>query len=184
MRLAWLALLPGLLPATAHAAVGEAGPARFVWEIVNLLLLLAVLFFVARKPVVGYFGERRRAVAQNMESAERLLGDAEARLAEWSARAERLEEEVAQIKSSARRAAEQEREAILAEARATAERIRRSAGADVERELLLAKAELRREVVELAVELAGSVLREKLADADRARLFDDFVSRVEAEETH
>ena len=184
MRRTWLALLPGLLPAAAHAAVGEAGPGRFAWEILNLLLLLAVLFFVARKPVVAYFGERRRAVAKDMASAERLLGDAEARLAEWSARADRLAEEVVQIKSSARRAAEQERETILAEARATAERLRRSAGADVERELLLAKAELRREAAELAVEIAGSVLREKLADADRARLFDEFVSRVEAEETH
>lgn len=183
------ALLVGLgalvLPATAQAAVGgEGGFKDFAWEVGNLALLLVVLVLAARKPVTAYLADRRRGIEQDMQSAAKLLSDAEARLAEWSDRADRLEEEVASIKASARKAAEDDREAILADARATAERIRRSAAGAVERELRLAKAELQREAAELAVQLAGGILREKVTDEDRERLFDEFVQTIEAEGAH
>lgn len=177
---AWL-----LLPAAGHAAaVGAEGVGGFLWEVANLLLLLVVLFLAARKPVTAYLSDRRRGITRDMESAKQLLDDAEARLAEWSARADRLEDEVAEIKATARKAAEREREAMLEEARATAERIRRSATGAVDRELRMARAELQREAAELAVDMAGRRLRDEITDRDRQRLFDEFVQRVEREETH
>jgi F-type H+-transporting ATPase subunit b len=163
---------------------GEPSVGGFLWEVGNLLLMIGVLVFASRKAVTAYLADRRRGVAQDMESAEELLGNAEARLAEWSARADRLEEEVAQIKASARKAAESEREAILAEARNTAERIRQSASGVVDRELRLARVELQREAADLAVELAAKSLREKITDQDRERLFEEFVEKVEQERAH
>jgi len=174
-----------LAPAAAHAAVGgEAHLSDLLWELGNMALLIVVLYFAARKPVKSYLAKRRQDIAHDMGDAERRLQEAEARLEEWRGRAERLEQEIASIKTSARKAAEQERETILAEARATAERIRRSATGAVEREVRMAHEELRREAADLAVELAAKSLREKTTDADRERLFDEFVERVERKEAH
>lgn len=177
--------LYALAPAAAHAAVGgETSVGDLLWEVGNLLLLIAVLFFAARKPVTTYLADRRQGIAHDLQDAERRLQETEARLAEWRGRAERMEEEIASIKSAARRAAEQERETILAEARATAERIGTSAAGVVERELHMAREELRREAADLSVELAAKTLREKTTDADRERLFDEFVAGVEREGAH
>ena len=39
-------------------------------EAANLVLLLAVLFFVARKPVLTFMGDRRSEIEQNLETIE------------------------------------------------------------------------------------------------------------------
>lgn len=177
LRLAALLLL---VPAPAFAETG--GEAGFVWEIVNLALLLVVLVYFARKPVLTYLADRRRGIEQNLESSAKLLSEAESRLAEWSRRADGLDAELASIRESTRKSAEAQKEAILADARASADRIRESAAAVVERELLVAREQLREEAADLAVQLAARILSEQVTDADRQRLVDEFIAKVERED--
>ena len=127
-----LALL--LAPAAALASGSEEGPAAHVWEWLNLVLMLGVLIYFARKPVASFLAERRGGIERDLHGAEQLLRDAEARLAEWRDRAARLDGDVADIKRFAREAAQQDAARIVAEAHAVAERIRRDAASAVERE--------------------------------------------------
>jgi F-type H+-transporting ATPase subunit b len=181
-----LAILAGLLvmPISALAS-GQAEEADhgmvFVWEWANLLILVAVLFLLTRKPVLAYLGDRRSRIQENLDNAEQLLRDSESRLQEWNARVEGLDAEVADIRRLAQAAAVQERERILADARAIAERIERDAGSAVERETRRARLALREEASQLAVELAANLLREKVTAEDRDRLVDEFVARLERE---
>jgi F-type H+-transporting ATPase subunit b len=173
-----LALL--LLPALARAAGGgEEHGASHVWEWLNLALLVGVLTYFARKPIASYLAERRSGIERDLQGAEQLLRDAETRLAEWRARAARIEDEVASIKQLAREAAEHEAERIVGEAKAVAARIRRDAGAAVEREAQRARVRLRQETAELAISSAERLLRDQIGSADGDRLFDEFVTRVE-----
>lgn len=165
-------------PAAAHAA---SDLAEFAWKVGNTALLLGVLYYVGRKPVRNYLAERRDTVRNQIETSEKLLKDAEGRLAEWTRRAESLDAEVAAIRESARKAAEQEAAAIVADAEATARRIRENAAGAAESELRRARESLRREAAELAVGMAERLLREQVTDADRDRLVDEFVERVRAE---
>lgn len=169
-----------LLPATAHAADG----ATQMWEAVNLLLLAAVLFFVARKPVLEYLSGRKETIQSNIESSEKLLGEAESKLSEWNQKAAQLDEEVAMIRAATKKAAETERDHIIADAQATAERIKTGASAVVDRELNVARESLRQEVASLATELAGSILAEKVNDGDRSRLVDEFIQKIEQGGSH
>jgi F-type H+-transporting ATPase subunit b len=73
-----------------------------------------------------------------------------------------------------------EREHIVADANAAAERIRSDARAAVDQELRRARAELRREAAELAIEIAAQTLRTGVTDADRARLVDEFIETIES----
>ncbi len=171
-----------LVPSAAHAAA-EGGMGLF-WEVANLVLLVGVLVYFARKPVLAYLSDRRDEIQGNLEGSEKLLQQAESKLQEWTQRAAQLDTEVESIRAAAHKAAQQEREAIVADAEATAERIRASAGAVVDRELRAAKVSLRDEVADLATELAGKILTEQVDDEDRLRLVDEFIQKVEQGGTH
>ena len=182
--LAWLA---ALAPAVASAAAGGdehgGGLTTFVWHSVNLLLLIAALVYFARGPIASFLNARRTKIEDGIQSAGRELAEAERKLAACEQRIASLDEEIDGIRSAVQRQAESERDRLLAEAHGTAERIRRDAVAAVEQEVRHARAQLRAETVELAVQLAGDILRSQVSDADRTRLVDDFVQRIEAPET-
>jgi len=170
-----------LLAAFPSAAYAESGGIRdFFWEVANMALLAGVLIYFARKPLQSYLAERRDGIQENIAASEKLLREAEQRLAEWNAKAARLDSDVEQILESARKAAGQEAQTVIAQAEATAERIRQAAHAVVEREVNVARKRLRTEAAELAVEVAGRVLSEQVTAADRERLVDEFIHELEA----
>jgi F-type H+-transporting ATPase subunit b len=171
-----------LLAATSPAAASEEGGGLmdFVWEAGNLLLLVGVLVYLGRKPVLNYLSERRQRIQDNLASSEQLLKEAEDRLAEWTQRAGKLDVEIEELHQMARERAEQEKAQILEDARASAERIKRDAASGVDREIERAKQALREEAADLSVELAGKLLQEQVTDGDRDRLVDEFVSDIEA----
>jgi F-type H+-transporting ATPase subunit b len=174
------ALLLVLVASPAAASEEGGGLMEFVWEAGNLLLLVGVLVYLGRKPVLNYLSERRQRIQDNLANSERLLKEAEARLAEWNQKASGLDAEIEELRQMARERAEQERLQILEDARATAERIKRDAESGVEREVERAKQELRDEAADLSVELAGKLLQDQVTDGDRDRLVDEFVSEIEA----
>ncbi len=182
-----LASLAALAPAVAFAAAGGdehgGGVRDFVWHSVNLLLLIAALVYFARGPIAGFLNERRAKIEDGIQSAGRELADAERKLADCEQRIASLDGEIDGIRSAVQRQAESERDRLLAEAHGTAERIRRDAVAAVEQEVRRARTQLRAETVDLAVQLAGELLRSQVSDADRTRLVDDFVQRIDAPET-
>lgn len=180
--LATLGVLGSLLLAgTAAAASDEhsGGVADLLWQAANLVLILGVIAYFARKPLAEYLEQRREGIRENLESSAEILERAEAKLTEWNERAARLDAELAGMRETSRRVAEEERESILRQARATAERIRNDAQAAVDQELRRARAELGAEAAELAVDLAAKLIADRVGDDDQVRLFDEFLARVE-----
>lgn len=173
-------LLPVAALASGDAEEGDHA-AHFMWEWVNLLILVAVLFYFTRKPVLAYLGDRRSGIQENLQGAEQLLRDSETRLREWQEKVDGMDAEAADIRRLAHSAAQQERERIIADAHQMAERIKRDATSAVERETRRARVALRGEASELAVELAAGLLRSGVTDQDRDRLVDEFVGRLENE---
>ena len=146
---------------------------------INFLLLVGALVFLVRKPARAYFQERREGIVSQLDEAAELQRDAEERYARWQRQLVDLESEVAQIRATAQERAEREATQILADARATAERIQQDAAAAIDSELRRAQAQLRAETSELAVELAAGILEQNVTDDDRGRLLDEFITRIE-----
>jgi F-type H+-transporting ATPase subunit b len=176
----WICLAAA--PSLAAGGGDEAG-GGLLFPILNFVLLIAVLVYFARKPALAFFGERRDRIQGDLRSAAELKKQAEERYAKWQRRLADLETELASIRETSRERATTEREHILADARASAERIRRDASTAIEQELRRARARLREEASDLAVELAAGILREQVTEADRDRLLDEFVARVESSAT-
>ena len=90
-----------------------------------------------------------------------------------------LEAQLDEIRATSKQRAEEEGQRILEKAREAAERIQSDAVEAADQELLRAKRELREEAAGLAVELAAEILEEQVSEADRLRLLDEFITRVE-----
>ncbi|GAG46290.1 unnamed protein product, partial [marine sediment metagenome] len=89
-------------------------------------------------------------------------------------------EELEQIRATSRERAEAERENLIADANATAERIRSDATAAIDQELRRSRDLLRDEAADLAVELAENLLRDRVTAEDRERLVSEFIERIES----
>jgi len=171
------ALTPGLARAAGGGEGGGVGD--LLWPTFNLVLLLIVLFIVARKPLVGWFADRRDRIKDELDSAARMRAEAEERYARWQRQLADLDAEIERIRTTSRERAETERERILADAASAAERIRDDARVAVEHEVQRARKQLRDEASHLAVELAGEMLRGQLSESDQHRLVDEFIDTVE-----
>jgi F-type H+-transporting ATPase subunit b len=169
-----------LVLASPASAASEGGSGDFLFQVINFVLLIAVLVVVARKPIQAYFRDRREGILSSLSEATELHRKAEESYARWQRQLVELDQQIDQIRSTAQERAERESTQILADAQATAERIKRDASAAIESELRRAQARLRAETSELAVELAAGILREQVTDEDRGRLVDEFISRIEA----
>ncbi len=171
-----------LFAATARAAGGgdDHDPLKeAMWQGFNLLLIVGIIAYFARKPIQAFFESRRTEIKTELTTASELLDKAEQRNAELQRRLVDLSSEVEEIREGASQRAEEEAERILADARATADRIRNDAKSAVDQELWRAQAELRDEAADLALELAARKLTDNVAESDRDRLMDEFITRVE-----
>ena len=174
-----LLLFAGSPVLAAEQGHAESPLSDLLWQILNLAILFAVLVYAGRGPIRSFFADRGARIRTDLDEAAELLAQAEARYSQWQHKLIELDDELARIRADARRHAAEEREAILAEAQAAAERIHRDAVATVEQELRRAQARLRAEAAELATELAEQILRDRLDDGDRDRLMGELIARIE-----
>lgn len=168
-----------VVPGVALASEGGFDVREFLLQGANLAIVLGVLFYFARKPILEYFATRRADIKKDLDSAAELLAAAEQRNSQIQRKLVDLESQLEEISETSRRRADEESERILAEARKTAERIHADAKIAAEQEFVRARRVLRAEAAELAVELAAELLQQNVSQSDRERLLDEFITRVE-----
>jgi F-type H+-transporting ATPase subunit b len=174
-----LVLLGAFAPTVAFAAGDGDGGSDLVVRVINVAILLVVLWIAARKPIQGFFAGRRDEIVGEVEAAAALRAEAEERYSRFQRQLADLDTELDEIRRSAYDRAQTEKQRILEEAGAAAERIRSDARAAVDQELRRARTELRQEASDLSIELAGDLLRNQVSDSDRDRLIDEFIAEVE-----
>ncbi len=183
--LALAVALVGLCARAATAAgAGESSAEHggvSLWPLLNFAMLLGVLFYFGRQPVQSFFRERRSKIQADLTAAAEKLREAEARHTKLQRQLEGLDEELERIRGIARSRAEQEREQLLADARAAAERVRADARAAIQQESQRAREALRGEAAQLALALAAERLRREIGESDRERLVDEFIARIESD---
>ena len=158
-------------------------PAEFrsdlaIWSLAVFLLLLGLLGKFAWKPIMEGLDKREQGIEHQIaetkaanEEAKRMLVSYERRLAEAS-------DEVRGMLEEARRDSESTKQTIIAEARKAAE----DEQARAKHEIGLARDEALSSIAlkagDLAVEVAGKFLREKIGKEDHSRLVRDSVASL------
>jgi F-type H+-transporting ATPase subunit b len=151
------------------------------WTAVTFALLIVVLGKFAWRPILETIEAREKTIGDAIESAKRERAEAEKAAVEMrasldKARAEaseiirRNQAEVAAAKTELMAAARKESESLLAQARASIEEERRAAVAD-----------LRAQVVDIAIEAAGRLLQAQMNEREQRQLVEEYLARLSKE---
>jgi F-type H+-transporting ATPase subunit b len=155
-----------------------------LFEIVIGLIAFSVVFFVLSKialPKVKVALEERTATIEGgIERAEKMQAEASKTLGEYREQLAQARQEAARIRSEA----EGERTSVIAtakqEAQVAAQQVSQQANAQIEAEKGKAVSQLRKEVGEMALDLASKVVGASLRDDARAKaVIDQFISDLE-----
>ncbi len=170
-----------ILPSGAWAAESPEekwGALLGIGKFLNLLLVVLVLVWIARKPLAHFFANRSQSIRDQLDEAQKARREAEARLAEIKARMRNLDNELMDIKASAERDAREEFQRLVTAAERDSEKVVEHARREIEGMTRAAQIELRAHAAELSVRLAEEKIHREITDDDRSRLFSRFVARV------
>ncbi len=177
--------------ALASVAMASAGGPKepmpldaILWEMGIKVLDVAIIAFFAvkflSKPIAQAMAGRSEAVRRALDEATAGRREAEARLAEFKARAAGLEREIDAMRTQAAADMERERAILVEEGRAAAERVAQHARENIRQEVAKARADLHREAADLALRLAEEQVRAAVTAEDQRRLAGDYLNQLEA----
>jgi len=168
------------LAANAWASEGKGGgfSSEVFWQIVSFVLLIIVLVRFTKKPLAAFLTHRQEEIQNAMAQSAKKKEEAAALLTEWQKKVDSLNQEVKELHQKIRDEGEAERKKIVSRAQEESERIRQQAGVIAEQELVKARAALKKEMVDLAVDLAERLLKETMKPQDQERLIQEYIGKV------
>ncbi|MDF1524941.1 MAG: ATP synthase F0 subunit B [bacterium] len=183
IRIIPLLILPAIALASGSEG-GEAGSGRALWDlalrIINFAVLVGVLFYFARKPIVSAIRNSIESVRTLLKEAEESRKASEARMKEADDKLAGVDKEISDLLSAARREGEVERERILSEASNALDKLKGEAVIAIEQELKKAQDVLRREAADAAVALAREMISRNITPEDQARFVTEYLEKLEA----
>ncbi len=163
----------------AHGSHAALQMKDFIWRVINFAMLAGLLIWGMRKAKVGQLlADRQAGIEKALKEAVQAREAAEKKYAEYSDKLSRATKEIDEIYASIKKEGELEKERIIAEAKDSAEKIKKQAEQTAAREVLKARAELQAEAARLAVQLAEQTLREKVGKDDQNRLVGEYLTKV------
>jgi F-type H+-transporting ATPase subunit b len=152
----------------------------YVWKVVNFAILVFILVKFAGKPLAGVLKARTEGIKKSIDDAREARELAERALAEVESRARGRDKEIEEMVAAAKASGERERERLIQEAEKMSEKLVEQARANIEYELKQAQEAIKAEAVQIAMELAEKKIKDKLTEADRKRLFEESLAKLEA----
>jgi F-type H+-transporting ATPase subunit b len=153
----------------------------YIAMLVNFAILAGGLIYFGKAPVAAALQQRRDAIAKGIEDAQRMKVEAEARAKTYEAKLLHLDDDVRATREALVRVGEAERDRILAEADAKAQRMRNGAEFLVEQEIKQLRQDMWRAAVEEAVTSAEKLLREGVTAIDQERLAEEYLRDLGSE---
>ncbi len=144
----------------------------------NFLVFLLLAWKLALKPVAGQLHARRERIEQGLRDADTARSEREAAQEQRQAILAEARREANDIIVRAQRTADEAREQGVAETRAEVERLRAQAVGEIDAERLRALGEVRAQVADLALRAAGRVVGETMSSDRERRLVNDFLTQV------
>jgi len=159
---------------------GEKGEfsSAVIWQIVSFVLLIILLARFVKKPLASFLSHRQEEIQSALGQSARKKEEAGAHLAEWQKKVDSLNQEVKGLHQRIRDEGEAERKKIVNRAQEESERIHQQTGVIAEQELVKARAALKREMVDLSVELAEKLLKDTMKPQDQERLIQEYIGKV------
>ncbi|MDQ1240474.1 MAG: F-type H+-transporting ATPase subunit b [Thermodesulfobacteriota bacterium] len=171
------------ITSAAYAAGGGEGASPWdawmlSWRVINTVALIALLVYLLKKPLADFFAERRNKIGRDLEEAREQRDKAERTIEEYKQKLAGMEAELEKMRVELKKSAEAEKDKVLGNAERMSNAMVESARIAAEQELRNAKITLKNEAVDMAVQLAEALIREKINEDDRKRIVEDYLVKV------
>lgn len=151
-------------------------------QIVNFLIILAIITKFAYKPLMQVLEERQAKIAKDISDAEKERLQAEELKRDYQKQLADAQKKSQQIIDAALKQAETLKGEILAEAKAEQGRMIENAMAEIAREQKQAVKEIRAEIASMVMLSTEAVLKRNITEADNKKFVQDFLTKLEKNE--
>jgi F-type H+-transporting ATPase subunit b len=169
-----------------YLAAGTTNPlipsaTELILGLIGFVIVFGALAKVLMPRIQKTLAERTDTIEGGIQRAEEAQAEAQQVLDQYHAQLAEARHEAARLREEAREQGAQIKAEILDQAQADARRLVEAAHAQIDSDRQQALAALRRQVGELATELAGRIVGESLTDqARQSRVVDRFLDELES----
>ena len=153
-------------------------PGFEAWKFLNLAIFIAVMIYIAKKPLTEAFKAKREEIRSELIKAEEEKQAALAKLTAAEAKLAQLETEKENIFAKAKEEAAFEKKRLAEQTKIEIERLRNQREADLDRLSKQSYAGLRRYSAEESVRLAEERLRSQIDGGADARLVNAAIQEI------
>jgi F-type H+-transporting ATPase subunit b len=149
------------------------------WTLIIFILLSVVLAKFAFPPILGYAAARERRIQDTLDEARRQREESEQLLEQQRQELLDARQEAQALIAEGKQAAERVRDDMLTRAKAEQEELVTRARQDIERDRQKAIESLRREAVDLALAAAGKLVGQRMDAAEDRRLVTEYLKSTD-----
>jgi len=151
-----------------------------IWTIITFVVVLYILKSKAWGPLLKALDERDQGIRDALASADRAKLEAQEALQANQKILQEARSEARQIIQDARAASAKVGQDIVDKAQEKSQQLEEQARRTIENEKRVALTELRREVADLAVQAAGTIIDANLDNEQNRKLVDDLINNIPA----
>lgn len=157
----------------------EINPGLIVWTIITFVILLVILRAKAWKPLVQALTEREEKIRTALQHAEDAQAEAQRLLTENKRQLAKADEQSQRIIKEGREMGEKLKSEIVDKANASSRTMIEQAKEEIRREKEAALTQLRTEVADLAIGVAGKILDQNLDTPKQRQLVDSAIKDLQ-----
>jgi F-type H+-transporting ATPase subunit b len=153
-------------------------PGLYIWTIVTFLVLVALLARFAWRPLLEALERRQAAIRQSLDDARQAKQELEKVHAESLRILAEARSKADEILTATRDDAYRFRDELKEKARLESTAIVQAAERQIQQETARARQQIRRDAIDISVEIASKLLERNVSAADNERLIDETLQRL------
>jgi F-type H+-transporting ATPase subunit b len=150
----------------------------FIWKVVNVVVLTAIIYKFAKKPVAAVLGSSAESVKKVLDDARKAEIKITNDLSEMRSKIADLEKETLGMVESAKKDAIDAKVRIVEEGKLEIQRMKKQASFALKQEQRKAEDDLRRWVADESVKLAEATLKKEMNQNEQKKLVKNFVDQL------
>ena len=167
------------LPSYAAEEVSGSPFPDFIFKVVNFAVLFGLIYYFARKPIANGLKNTAQNAKQTLDDARETQKRVNTELAAFREKMAQMKEDAQSMLEDARQEAEAEKERIIAEGIASAEKMKAQVQVAIEQEYRKAEAELRQWTASETVKLAEAGIKENIDDTHHNKLIKNYLNQLQ-----
>ena len=155
-------------------------PLQLAAQIVNFLIIFFILYKLTYRTILKVLGEREKKICESMEYSDKIKAEWEKMGKVHTEEVGKARKEAEMIREEAKLAADENRQAILTEAREEAEGLVKKEMAAFEEKKRAEEKTLRTKTIEMSTLIAERLIRDYLRKEDQQSMVDEAIKQLDS----